>query len=344
MTQTKSTLGNPSGPLTSKAFSLFHNRPGSELALSSSSCSLGGVIFLCSAGHWSAGGPQKFRVAQTFQTLSVEESCSVEGSQQEAFGAKGQIAVAPRGQCSFGTKSIVAQQMGFEALVIIDPSSSAVEASPPGLGAESCEVLIPVVMSSKVAWEAATAAVTVCSISDNKCKAEVPLILGIELTSAPDEAALWHASPWYSSSNVSLSSLREGRRYAPVCSRSNLGKVSDDAWLYHQWLDELDTSGGCTEIDAIKPQFRETKSLSIQGLKAMQAAMANESSSYGLVRLPGFDAVSEPMHDPDLLMGDHEDARELLSGTNSNSHHFPWGGGYSYPRFFMSNILVIERG
>lgn len=277
------------------------------------------------------------------------------------------VAVAQRGGCSFGTKALTAQHLGFSSLLLVDkvsatsgPNSS--PPPPPGLGEESSAVHIPVVMVSAAAWLLVSPhwgqGEFDAHFSDNRREG---LTSGPNLRLqllTPSEADLWSASPWYSKSRGMLSFVPvDASHYAPLCQDRDLGLVSDDPWLYQKWLDQLST-GRCKELSTIRPRLtlESETSIGVREMAELQNSMDKDSSSVGLLRLPALDATGESMGDIGLLnpeengrsspaspfsatpsaMGPSAEAvLNALRGLKSASHSFSWGGRNTYPRYFQ---------
>eukprot|EP00614_Pseudopedinella_elastica_P000595 CAMPEP_0172589656 /NCGR_PEP_ID=MMETSP1068-20121228/8296_1 /TAXON_ID=35684 /ORGANISM="Pseudopedinella elastica, Strain CCMP716" /LENGTH=978 /DNA_ID=CAMNT_0013385291 /DNA_START=219 /DNA_END=3155 /DNA_ORIENTATION=- len=412
----------------------FGNAPEHSLALTAQ-CTVGGVEVPCSAAQWSGGGPKERKASGHAVGLSLEESCSFERPTESSAAGPPRcprtnlVAVAARGACSFATKALAAQLLGYRGLLIVDTTSPNLAPGnlppAPGLGPEGVEVHIPVVMVPRQtpgrldsltgrpgvagggrggkgfspAWSPPCAATTPRpfeQIGGGGGGSDRPVPVSVELSS-PDAASLWLSSPWYASANGAgkLSAAGPGAaKFSVRCDR--LSEVTDDPWLFEEWLKELrGQNQTCREVGSIEPQVTagrghltqesvgERGQTRGQGVASADLAhlltlMDKWDQSFGLARLPHWDARGEHMQDMDLLHrgydqqacqqeaggrgnSTHPDAtpmpplppspplssppvEEMLAGLNSNSHRFPWGGRNLYPRFFESGVLVVRRG
>lgn len=329
-------------------------------------CSYAGQQVACSAAQWTFGGaPEHLHVAGSIVRLNLSESCTNEGPANRVASPpqQGVIAVVPRGRCSFVAKALVAQSLGFAGLVILDPTATNESTiQPPGLGDASHQIKILVVMVAESSWPS---------------KSETSQMAATIDFAEPNEAGLWLSSPWYlqgdSTSRGSPTSLsavswhndpleKETKRdapwrFAPLCDRARLGEISDDTWLYRQWLDELDSEvagtyqsnrKSCQELRNMIPQIilsRPKTSLSSyisihsldhttleKILALMHAGNGTEfpsssipsSDSHGFVHLPYYDASSEVMADLELLLpiasaSSTGDRKRSFSSSSSSS-------------------------
>jgi hypothetical protein len=205
--------------------------------------------------------------------------------QSSLSAAKKSIAVVLRGGCSFSKKALVAQAHGFAGLVIIDASGN--DPMPPGLGSESNEIGIPVVMTSD------SQALSI--FMDGSLREVV-----IKLTE-PNETDLWLTSPWYNDVNGSLSaSPPSSLRFSITCTKDDVHLIGDDSWLFRRWLEQLEAESGCHTVASIEPRTsisRASVDPVVMGeLEAtMSAAETPGGVQHGLVRLPHLDSEAEPM-------------------------------------------------
>jgi len=299
-------------------------------------CSVDGRDIPCAAAQWGGGGGPT-RADVTGRAVRLQESClSITPSDRLIDDShSGEVAVALRGGCSFSTKALRAQALGFGGLVIIDYPSTA-DPMPPGLGDDSPRVFISVVMAQSAPWSN--------DLFSTEAAADATgMLVGVHL-SFPDEATLWRSSPWYSGANKTLSfTPPSASRYAAECDEGALRLISDDVWLYRSWLEELRGAGGCKEVRDIAPSVTldAASSIDTKSLESILALMA-PWSCHGLIRLPSLDSsVSDRLDDPTVL---NLDDGFSLDGLNSNSHWFPWGGANHYPRRFEGFVLVVRNG
>ena len=316
---------------------------GSQNSLTySAQCLASNFNIPCASAQWSEGGPQKLHAEGKAVLLSLNASCSEpEAQERNVYVNDLAIGVTPRGGCSFGFKALSAQLRGVSALVILD-HAGVETAVPPGLGPDSHEVVIPVVMAPVSSW-IETLMAEHCGTAEGMaetCADDMAnLNIAISLELPPQEADLWQKSPWYSP-NTSLSADPSSNHYSIVCDPLKASQVSDDPWLLRTWLSEVGASN-CHEIGDLQPQFAvNATSIDSTSLSAVLAA-TEPNGNEALLRLPVNDAVDEPMHDLDLIGAG--DAHTLLPGLNSNSHQFPWDGHNKYPRFFQSGVLVLKN-
>lgn len=156
--------------------------------------------------------------------------------------------------------------------------------------------------------------------------------------SRPKEADLWLSSPWYKT-NLNLSSLSltsTGERFTLRCDMKSVDMISDDKWLFTQWLQEMEKdkqtilneqrdtntsfSGknkGCLEIRNINPSFNISEPLShshiAQAISIFNDKTSSETDTYSkkaeenigivLFRLPHWDSCFEPMQDITVIDG-----------------------------------------
>jgi hypothetical protein len=174
----------------------------------------------------------------------------------------------------------------------------------------------------------------------------------------PEESDLWLASPWYENNrnnNVSLSFTppsSNGARYAITCSKDQIQKVSDDGWLFSQWLQQMekdeqkiegvkvtttttiggegeDTNsnnaasvkhGGCREINSLKQTFNISAPLSkynvSRAIELIEASLTHHHSIRG--EHQGSTAVLFRLHKWDGGLQESMSDVILFDGIKSN--------------------------